>query len=854
MAGTARSTIARPRCRARTRRRWVIAVMAGFLASATVVAAVPDSQDALAASDPPPVDWTLRVGTNRANAIATDLSGNVIVTVDGAVVKYSPSGQRLWSTSSPDADHVAVDSMGDIVVTGPILDDDEVIGGFMAKYSPSGGLRWTRPIGDFPSAMATTPTNDVVTVGSVYDGATIGSGANSVKLSGGGAYVAVFSPVGVLRWAKWCDLGGPWNWLPVNDRVRDVVVDPEGNIIVGGTLRTDRTLYYGQTQKTLDSIMFLTKYNPTGTKLWALRTVLDSVVTSQYSPRYVTSGLGGLAVDDLGNIAITGAFNGTRTFGSGSNAESLTSVEGTVPGLPDVFIASYTGSGALRWVQQIKARYDDHGSSIAITPDRGVGVAGWVNLSGGTFADFLASYGPTGELRWAVLVADRSLTSMVLPRAATFPGPDVVTDRLGGLSLSGEFSKPLTVPGSGADITITPTDPPDGYLLHATVGGAAPGGGYVALSPVRLLDTRGDGVTVDGGFARGGLRSAGSTLELQVTGRGGVPSTALAVVLNVTATGAQSNGFVTVFPCGGTRPNASNLNVQPGVSVPNLVIAKVGSGGKVCVYTHAAMHLIADVNGFVPAGSPYVPLVPARLLDTRGDGVTVDGKFARGGIRAAGSTLELPVAGRGGVPADGRAVVLNVTAAGAQGNGFVTVFPCGTTRPNASSVNFRPGVAVPNAVVAKVGSGGKVCVYTHQATELIVDVNGHHPPASVFTSLSPARLLDTRGDGVTVDATFQRGGIRPAGSTLALQVTGRGGVPAGASAVVLNVTATGAQANGFVTVFPCGTTRPNASNVNFRPGISIPNAVIAKIGTSGQVCLYTHQATQLVVDVNGYHP
>src|SRR4051812_30916511 len=62
------------------------------------------------------------------------------------------------------------------------------------------------------------------------------------------------------------------------------------------------------------------------------------------------------------------------------------------------------------------------------------------------------------------------------------------------------------------------------------------------------------------------------------------------------------------------------------------------------------------------AGTGYVSLAaPARILDTRPDGVTADGQFAGGGPRAFGSTLELQVAGRVGVPPDAASVVLNVT-------------------------------------------------------------------------------------------------------------------------------------------------------------------------------------------------
>ena len=76
-------------------------------------------------------------------------------------------------------------------------------------------------------------------------------------------------------------------------------------------------------------------------------------------------------------------------------------------------------------------------------------------------------------------------------------------------------------------------------------------------------------------------------------------------------------------------------------------------------------------------------------------------------------------------------------------------------------------------------------------------------------------------------------------------------MPANASSVILNVTATQAAGPGYATVYPRGVTRPNASNVNFPAGQSVANLVVAKLGVNGEVCLYTHKQTHVVVDVAG---
>jgi hypothetical protein len=48
-----------------------------------------------------------------------------------------------------------------------------------------------------------------------------------------------------------------------------------------------------------------------------------------------------------------------------------------------------------------------------------------------------------------------------------------------------------------------------------------------------------------------------------------------------------------------TVPTASNLNYRAGVDIANAVVVKLGAGGKACIYTFAATHLLADVNGFI---------------------------------------------------------------------------------------------------------------------------------------------------------------------------------------------------------------------------------------------------------------
>jgi len=226
------------------------------------------------------------------------------------------------------------------------------------------------------------------------------------------------------------------------------------------------------------------------------------------------------------------------------------------------------------------------------------------------------------------------------------------------------------------------------------------------------------------------------------------------------------------------------------------------------------------------------------------------------GARPAGGIVQLPVQARAGVPTDASSVVLNITAVDPQNPGFVTVWPCGTPQPNAANLNYAKGQTVANGVVAKVGDNGQVCLFTLAASDLVVDVDGYFPADAPFTSLQPARLLETRkGPGLaTVDNLNNGEGQRAAGMTTILRVAGRATVPTDADAVVLNVTAVDATRPGFITVFPCGTPMPNAANLNYGTGTTVANAVIAQVGLGGTVCLFTLSPVDLVVDVDGYFP
>jgi hypothetical protein len=154
---------------------------------------------------------------------------------------------------------------------------------------------------------------------------------------------------------------------------------------------------------------------------------------------------------------------------------------------------------------------------------------------------------------------------------------------------------------------------------------------------------------------------------------------------------------------------------------------------------------------------------------------------------------------------------------------------------------------VPNRVIVPVSTTGKVSVYNQfGSADVIVDVSGYFTDATVagklFNSQSPVRIADTRGTAT----------LGPA-ATFTLQVTGVSGVPATATAVIVNVTVTNTTAPSFLTVYPSTAARPLASDLNWVAGQTIPNMVIATLGTTGAITFYNSAgSTDVVVDLVGY--
>ncbi len=367
---------------------------------------------------------------------------------------------------------------------------------------------------------------------------------------------------------------------------------------------------------------------------------------------------------------------------------------------------------------------------------------------------------------------------------------------------------------------------------------------FVSMAPVRLLDTRlGSGTKV----------GKGASVDVDVTANtSNVPTDATAVVVNLTGVAPSEATFLTAYPKGSPPLGnfVSNLNLGKDDNVANLATVKVGADHAITVYNdQGSTDLVVDVVGYYRADDSivntdrdrFVPQAPERKYDSRTGTNTA---LAEGETR----TIDL------GLTAD--AVVVNLTVTEPTKGGFVTLFPANVaTPPTASNINFVATQTIANLATVKLDAG-KVKLYNPAGTtHVVLDVVGTYVPdatgtdtAGRFVPVTPFRMYDSRSGSPAPGALADR-------QTRKLDVLQPGGkYPFEYNAVVANLTATNTSNHGFLTAYPSNATeRPFASNLNWRPGETRPNQIVAATDADGFTSFYNEGGTaQMIVDVAGY--
>jgi hypothetical protein len=315
------------------------------------------------------------------------------------------------------------------------------------------------------------------------------------------------------------------------------------------------------------------------------------------------------------------------------------------------------------------------------------------------------------------------------------------------------------VPGHAVPNLATVKLPPGGlcfassastHLLADLMGWFSGSSDFQGTTPGRIVDTRQTGDPL----------RAFAERRVRVAGRSGIPAGAAAVAVNVTVDGPRRAGYVVAYPCGqGT--DSSTVNFQANETVPTLAFVAL-SGGDLCLISSVDTDVIVDTFGWTNSAQAMRVKAPARVMDTR-----QAGQWPYSALGSNG-TLEVRIAGKGGIPNDASAALVTLTAVDGAGDGYVTAWPCDQAQPDTSVLNLWPGVLRSNLALVKLSAAnGSICVrsttYNGSPLHLIIDAVG-------WQTGGPNRQPPPPDPAPTRFGTLPPGSALPSDATCAAQV------------------------------------------------------------------------------------
>ncbi|MEP6940626.1 MAG: Ig-like domain repeat protein, partial [Rudaea sp.] len=345
----------------------------------------------------------------------------------------------------------------------------------------------------------------------------------------------------------------------------------------------------------------------------------------------------------------------------------------------------------------------------------------------------------------------------------------------------------------------------------------------ICLQPAAALAQQNLSMTMTGPATASAYQQLSYSLTITNTGSNDTGFFDIVDVLPAGATFVKSTGFPrSCFATGQSVDcNGSFVGVSVPVGSPLVVTITVAANGAAscAALTNSATLTINDGSGKTVSTTPVVTTL------TGCNPATTTSIAALNPIVVGSSAW----------------VAANVTAAnGAVPAGSVTI----NDTTDALSCTYVLGVVPAGCAISMMSLGAKQLTATYSGGYGLLGSTSATTSLTVspgYTSLQPARLLDTRSSGVTIDHLYQGVGSVPAGGQISLAVLNRGGVPASnVDAVVLNLAAVNPTAASYATVWPTGASRPLAANLNYVAGLTIPNLVIGKVGTNGKVSIYNN--------------
>jgi hypothetical protein len=397
-------------------------------------------------------------------------------------------------------------------------------------------------------------------------------------------------------------------------------------------------------------------------------------------------------------------------------------------------------------------------------------------------------------------------------------------------TVSVEFKPTAAVASSGTlSVVDNATGSPQTVSLSGT--GTSAQTFTVSLTPATLAF---GSVTV-------GTTSAAQLVTVKNTGTG-------AVTLTSETTAAPFVKSATT--CGASLAAGASCTV----SVEFKPTAAVASSGSLSIADNATgSPQLVTLTGTGASTSPasalrFIAVTPCRIADTR----NATGAFGGPELAAAATrTFNVPQSSCG-IPSTAVAYSLNVTVVPIASLGYLTIWPSGQAQPTVSTLN-SDGRVKANATITPAGTNGGVSVYSSDATQFILDVDGYFVPAGTtsglqFFPLAPCRVVDTR------NATGALGGPSLAeNDSRAFPVQSSAcGIPSTAKAYSFNITAVPHDSLGFLTAWPSGQAQPVVSTLNSSTGAITANAAIVPAGNSGEVSIFVSDASDVILDVDGY--
>ncbi len=368
-----------------------------------------------------------------------------------------------------------------------------------------------------------------------------------------------------------------------------------------------------------------------------------------------------------------------------------------------------------------------------------------------------------------------------------------------------------------------------------------------------VLDTR----TGIGGVS--GPVTANTWYPVKVAGQAGVPTSGVSSVqVSVTVLSPAATGLVKVAANGtAVVPIAALTYTGGGGSISASSIIALPADGKIQVLAQTSVTLLVHVQGYYTAGNGapapggYVPVAPARLVDTRAGTGLPQAKLA------TSSTAAVKVGGLASVPADASAVFVMLTAISTSSTaGYLSPYPAGTTRPPNVSLNYLANTATIFGAAVDLGTGGQFDLWigpAGTAIDVVVDVVGYYAATpgtgAAFTPAS-ARIYDSRLSPNTPLA---------ANSSRVVQVGGTAGVPApstriSAYALSAQIVHSGSSA-GSLALGPGDQPSAAVSAVFFSTGSNVRSSLaIVPTAADGTVLLVNRSSDPInvILDVEGW--